>query len=297
MRITNNIIRRNALSSLQDNLRHIERAQTQVTSGMRFQKASEDPAAASALMRSNGSLRALEQYRRNIQSAEARSAAEGTVLDQVTEALMRAKELGLQMGTANVPSSARRAAAGQAETILRTVADLGNAKFGDEFLFGGDTSAVRPFEVTGSGSAIAYTAPASSAARKVQVSDTLQVPSNADGAAVFETSGVLASLRDLTKALADDDEAGVRAVLTRLDDAFTAVQAAIGDQGARANQLTMTSANLDALEINLRTFKSDLSEIDMERAITDLVGRQTAYQAAMMAASKVIGMNLTDYLR
>jgi len=31
--------------------------------------------------------------------------------------------------------------------------------------------------------------------------------------------------------------------------------------------------------------------------VTELVGRQTAFQAAMLATSKVIGMNLTDYLR
>ena len=36
---------------------------------------------------------------------------------------------------------------------------------------------------------------------------------------------------------------------------------------------------------------------DFEQAVTELVGRQTAYQAAMLATSRVMGMNLTDYLR
>ena len=36
---------------------------------------------------------------------------------------------------------------------------------------------------------------------------------------------------------------------------------------------------------------------DFEQAVTELVGRQTAFQAAMLATSRVMGMNLADYLR
>ena len=34
-----------------------------------------------------------------------------------------------------------------------------------------------------------------------------------------------------------------------------------------------------------------------EEAMVDLIGRQTSYQAAMMATSRVMGMTLADYLR
>jgi len=37
--------------------------------------------------------------------------------------------------------------------------------------------------------------------------------------------------------------------------------------------------------------------VDMEEAITEMVARQTAYQAAMQASSRVMGLSLTDYLR
>ena len=35
----------------------------------------------------------------------------------------------------------------------------------------------------------------------------------------------------------------------------------------------------------------------MEKAITEMVARQTAYQAAMLASSRVMGLSLTEYLR
>jgi flagellin-like hook-associated protein FlgL len=40
-----------------------------------------------------------------------------------------------------------------------------------------------------------------------------------------------------------------------------------------------------------------LSEANYEEAMTELISRQTAYQSAMLATSRVIGMTLTDYLR
>jgi flagellar hook-associated protein 3 FlgL len=47
----------------------------------------------------------------------------------------------------------------------------------------------------------------------------------------------------------------------------------------------------------LTTFRSDLQEVDLEAAMTQLVTRQTAYQSAMLATSKVLSLSLADYLR
>ena len=60
MRITNNIIQRESLSQMQTSLRDVERAQRRVSTGLRVQKPSDDPAAASTTMQARSSLRALE---------------------------------------------------------------------------------------------------------------------------------------------------------------------------------------------------------------------------------------------
>jgi flagellar hook-associated protein 3 FlgL len=74
------------------------------------------------------------------------------------------------------------------------------------------------------------------------------------------------------------------------------MQNLIGDVGARSSQLEVTSSNLTALDTQLRTFKSVLEDADMEKAITELVSRQNTYQAAMLATSRVMGLNLANYL-
>ena len=71
----------------------------------------------------------------------------------------------------------------------------------------------------------------------------------------------------------------------------------LGETGARSNALQIAGQNLTALKLNLTTYRSSLQDVDIEEAVTSMVTKQTAYQAAMMATSKVLGMTLTDYLR
>lgn len=297
MRITNNILRRNALSSVQANLRQVTAAQQQVATGVRITKASDDPTGAAETMRADRSLRGLDQYRRNVQSAQARSAAEESALTTLTDVLARAKELGVSQATATATPATRAIVAAEVEHLFRFAVGLANTKHGEEFLFAGDRPDTTPYAVTGTGTALGFTSISPTGTRAAQVTDALQVPTNANGTTVFESSGVLAALRDLSRGLAGNDEDGIRTSLAGLDDAFGSVQELLGDTGARVNQLEVIGANMDAIEINLRTLRSDLTEVDLEKAMTDLVARQNAFQAAMLATSKVMGMNLTDYLR
>ncbi len=300
MRITNSITTQKALRTMQQGQRDIARASDRVTTGLRFTRASEDPNAAGQVMRTSGSLRALEQYRRNVDSATARTAAEESVLDQVTNVLTRALELGMAQGTGTANAETRRVAKAEVDQLLRFTVGLGNTRYADAYLFGGAQSAVAPFTlVDGDPAALDFETTSPSGELKVEIAAGQLLSTTHDGTQVFGTDerGVLAALRELSVALGADDETGVRESLTGLRAALDDTQTLIGDVGARMNQLEVTGANLNALEITLTTFRSDLQEIDFEEAVTELVGRQTAFQAAMLATSKVMGMNLTDYVR
>jgi flagellar hook-associated protein 3 FlgL len=110
---------------------------------------------------------------------------------------------------------------------------------------------------------------------------------------------VIAALKELSDALANTStpQSAIQTSLGSIDSAFDNLQVLIGENGARVNQLDVTSANLAAFSINLKTLKSDVEEVDIEQAVTELVSRQTAYQAAMLATSRVMGLTLADYLR
>lgn len=300
MRITNSITTQKALRTMQQGQRDIARASDRVTTGLRFSRASEDPNAAGQVMRTSGSLRALEQYRRNVDAATARTSAEESVLDQVTGVLTRALEIGVAQGTGTANAETRRVAKAEVDQLLRFTVGLGNTRYADAFLFGGAQAAVAPFTIEDADpAALDFTTTSPTGEIRVEIAAGQLLSTTHDGTQVFGTTsgGPLAALRDLSAALGANDETAIRESLSGVRTAFDDTQTLIGDVGARMNQLEVTGANLNALEITLTTFRSDLHEIDFEEAVTELVGRQTAFQAAMLATSKVMGMNLTDYVR
>jgi flagellar hook-associated protein 3 FlgL len=307
MRITNNIIQSNALANLQTNLRRVAEAQERASSGLRIRKPSDDPAGAARAIQTRGSIRALDQYQRNIAMANSRAASEETALGQLGDLLTRAKELGMSQGTAGADGATRAITRAEVDQLLQAAIQLGNTKFGDEYLFGGQRADRAPFDASQVATTPAYVAldpdtglPGDpSGVNQTEISAGRYIQATHDGKQVFLDSGVFRALKGLSDALADSEspQAKVQAALGELDDAFDQVQTLIGENGARVNQLDVTSANLDAFAINLRTLKSDVEEVDVEEAVTELVSRQTAYQAAMLATSRVMGLTLADYLR
>lgn len=301
MRITNNLLVRRQLAGLQSNAQSLEKAQSRVTSGLRVARMSDDPTSGSGIMLSASGLRAVEQYRRNVQSASSRVSVEDSVLQQVTSLLTRAKELGISQSGATATDATRAVASRELEEIFRQVVSLANTKLGEEFLFGGETGETAPFQPAGTGTTLDFTQSGGTGARAVEIGRGMRFTATHDGTATFVDSGVLSTLRDLARATAPggsaDPDADIATSLGRLDAAFAQVQALVGETGARANSLQMAASNLDAFEGGLKTLKSDLEDVDFEAAVTELVSRQTAYQAAMLASSKVLGLNLTDYLR
>jgi flagellar hook-associated protein 3 FlgL len=297
MRITNNMILHNSLDGLQTNRAAVQSLQTQISSGTRISAASDDPTASNQLMGTSSALGAIDQYKRNIGTATSRNAVEETALGQVTDLLARARELVTAQATGTATADTRLTASKELESIFTTVVGIGNSKYGDSYLFGGDTASTAPFASTGSGATIGYTTTNPVGSPSMEIASGQRLAPTSDGTRTFLDSKVLSTLRDATKALAANDVAGSLTALSAMDGSFQQVQVLIGENGAKANALDSASQNLDSLKLNLAKRASDLQDVDIEAAVTTLVTKQTAYQAAMSITSKVLGMSLTDYIR
>src|SRR6187401_1548914 len=99
MRVTNQLITRHSQSRLQANLQGIDRLREDISSGIRVRKMSDDPVAAGEVVRIGSSMRAITQFRRNIEIGLVRAQAEETVLDQLSNATTRAMELGISQAS------------------------------------------------------------------------------------------------------------------------------------------------------------------------------------------------------
>lgn len=301
MRITNNMIVSQQLYGTQLNMAAMNKAQEQLTSGNRFTSASEDPTAATSVMKANSSLAALDQYKTNVSRASSRLSTEDGVLSQLNDLLARAKELAVGSASSSATDSTRAAAKSEVGEIFDEIVSLANTKFGGEYLFGGDQSATAPIQAMGSGATLDYTSTNASGQRSVTIGDGQSVTTTHTATQLFQNTGVLDAVRDLARSLDPSSpnygQTGVTSAMTLLDSALDSVQTMVGETGARASTLNSATENLNSLKTTVTSFKSDVQGVDLESAMTELTTRQMAYQAALVATSKVTSLNLTDYLR
>lgn len=243
-------------------------------------------------MQSSSGLRALEQYQRNLTSAQSRLAVEDSVLAQITDALTRAKELAVSQAGDTASAQTRQVTGAEVERLVDFVKDLANTQLAGAYVFGGQYADSAPYQ----GGALDPARPPTGAFQ-VEVGTQLFVDTNHSAQEIFVDTDVVDGLQALADAMNTDDVVGIRDAMVRVDSATNDVQTITGDLGGRINQLDVAMTNLESLEVNLQTFRSDLQDADMAEAVTRLVDRQSSFEAAMLANSKILNLTLTDYLR
>jgi len=295
MRVTDQTMRRDMISHVQSGYRAIMDAQMRLSSGLRIQKASDDPNAATQVLQLHSALRALDQHQRNIGSGLSRLSAEEDALDQLTQALTRAKSIGIAQGTDTANADTRALAKVEIDNLMTFAKGLGNTRFLDGYLFGGNRSDVEPF--SSDVPPFYSTANPPVGDHRVEVASGQLVATNHNGTEVFLDTGVFQSLSDLSAALGSNDTGAIRAALGALDTSFSNVQRVLGEVGSRSNQLETMKGSLDSLELNLQTARTELEDADSTEAVVEVMGHQTTVQAALLTMQQLLSLSLTSYLR
>jgi flagellar hook-associated protein 3 FlgL len=84
--------------------------------------------------------------------------------------------------------------------------------------------------------------------------------------------------------------------MTELDTHFDNVNNLISDVGIKTNRLETKENVIANLKLTLTEQKSNIEDVDLAEAATDLALQETAYQAALSATSSIISISLVDYL-
>ena len=150
MRISSLQANQQGVNSMMDLNRQVAETQKQIASGTRITNPSDDPVGAARMIRIQQELDVRDQYRRNIDGAEASLAQEETVLQQVLDVVQRIRELALQASNGVVSVDDRRSLATEIDARFGELVSLVNARGPNgEYLFGGFQSDVQPFVVDG----------------------------------------------------------------------------------------------------------------------------------------------------
>lgn len=292
MRVSNSMITRSAVQRVQENLAKVEEARDRVVTGLRVQRPSDDPVAADRIMETTSELRANAQYQRNIERGRHRAETEERALDGLTNLIARAREIATQQGGSSAGATSRAVAAEEARGLVESAIGLGNTRFGDTFLFGGGYATSLPFAADGT---ISATQPPTGS-HMVEIADGRLAETNHDGETVFMASGAMAALQGLETALMSGNGSAIAAMTTSLDTALDDIQELLGEVGVRAQVFETARTGREDDEVSLLEMRSDVRDIHLDRAITELLGHQSALDAAILAISRAQSSSLVDRL-
>lgn len=111
-----------------------------------------------------------------------------------------------------------------------------------------------------------------------------------------EVAGVFTALERLQTALQNNDVPGVNRAASLLTNAQQNVSYVQAELGTNEQTLTAISGSLQNQQTQLQSAHSQEVDVDLPTAISDFLGKQAAFQAALQASGLISKMTLLDYI-
>ena len=152
MRLSTAGMHRTTIDAILEHQVKLSKTQNQVTTGKKFQTASEDPIGAARAAGLDRKLADNAQYGRNSNIIQSRLSYEEQTLADITSVLQSARDSALAGANATLGQSERKMIANQVRQNLAALMDMANRQDGNgEYLFAGTSTATRPFAQGASG--------------------------------------------------------------------------------------------------------------------------------------------------
>jgi flagellar hook-associated protein 3 len=126
----------------------LARLQMQASSGLRVIRASDDPGDANRILHLKNENQALDSYRGNVSQVMMSLEEVSNALQQISSAVMRARELSAQAATGTLNQHNRTAIANEVDSLIEQVLSLANHKSMGRYLFGGANISLAPYAAT-----------------------------------------------------------------------------------------------------------------------------------------------------
>lgn len=138
----------NTVWSLKKQMSKIARSQEQVASGLRVNRASDDPANASRIFQLKSQKASLETYRKNLDEVADTMDMSYEVVHAISEHVSRVHSLLTQAASGTYSQSNREAIGEEIDSILNQIASLANTKYLGKYIMGGTSVHTEAYDFT-----------------------------------------------------------------------------------------------------------------------------------------------------
>lgn len=150
MRVTDRMNFDQVHQNMQKNRSEMSDLQNQAASQKKLNKPSDDPVGAARVLATRSDDRGLAQFVKNIHQARSFLDMSDQALGEMSELLVRAKEIAIQQSNdAGANPETRNVAALEIQQTFSQAVQIGNRKLGERYIFGGYKTTTSPFNRVG----------------------------------------------------------------------------------------------------------------------------------------------------
>jgi len=302
MRITQSMLARVGLDSLNAQRNRLARTQEMAATGLRINRPSDDPVDYRTVLYLKDSLDQSGRFLRSIELSRTRVRTTENALDNAALAVARAKDKGLAArSTTNQSSEARDAFKIEIEGIFDEILSAANARApGGGYLFSGMSPDVAAFQSTGTFGpgttpTVVFTGEAS--VLEVEIDEGVYIDVTRSGVSAFQgANDVFATLGDLWTAIDQENYTALDGIITDLDaarDNLSLERAELGSAEAKADSF---ENRLQLQEQELAAQISFLEDADAFEVYSNLTKQEAALQASLQVTSRLLTPTLLDYV-
>lgn len=298
MRVVSNTVSYNIVRQIQRLSGQQAKLQNEVATGQRISQPEDEPAAVGRVLNLESERRQLLQFGSNATRALEVTQASYSGLQGLKKVSDRAGELAT-LGGGTLGAAAMQAYASEADQLIQQTLQVANTRFNGDYIYAGTKVNTAPFTATltpsGQIASVAYVGTATSAS--IPISEASSIAPGTNGVTNAGIATFINNLVALRNALTAGNPTAVSATLGSLKTSEDLLVSAVADNGGVQTRIEASQSQQTDRMTSLDGLISSETAADMPSTILQLNQNQTAYQAALQSASKIMSTSLLDYLK
>jgi flagellar hook-associated protein 3 FlgL len=275
-----------------------QRAERQISSGLRVETASDAPEQVGEILKLRTRVEMNLQTLTNLTRVSARVDAAEAAVREAVSIVERVRVLAAQ--TASTGVSNRAATVSEVRQLQQQLISLAGVSADGQFVFGGDGVTAPPYALdTSSANGVQLVSGAATNSMLVVDEKGISFSVSRTASELFDAAGsanVFQAVEDLAKGLANDSESEVQNSLAGIKSALDHLNQQLTFFGNSQNRVESAITATKKNSVVLRGDLSSLQDTDLPAAILELNAAKVHQDAALLAQSRIPRSTLFDYL-
>jgi flagellar hook-associated protein 3 FlgL len=282
----------NDLSNIQ---RNMTKAQTEVSSGLRVQLASDDPAAIETIFQTQTAIAMNQQTQSNLGSAQGELSAADTALQTSITVVQNALSLAAQGASTTMTAQDRLNLADQVAGLQQTLVSLSQTMVNGRYIFSGDQDTQPSYQIDPTQPEGVQQLLVTSATRTIADANGAPIAIARTAQQIFDpqTGGAsaqgntFAAINLLLTALQSNTTAGITQATDDLKSAGDYLNSQLSFYGAAETRVSDALTLSQKFQVQEKTDLGQVQNADLASAAMQLTQASTQQQAALAVAAKI----------